>query len=398
MKKITIGLIILLIIVAGGFIYYKYFYNKIDSSLVIENEDIKKKDFLKDKQAVIYFSSTIDQDVDNKGLSYAVFINDKGEATGHKMKSLELGTIVNHDDELLLVDKNKIRLIGNTYKEFKMNKEQHTGDKSGYLEKQKIYFTLFNSGRNKNGNYDSNVYYGNDKGFKMGNVPYYILTSGVDYDEVPILTQDPVKNKYVLRKLLMSPNKFELKDIVMIDNKNGLEYDGLSPIISDKSYYYLILSEYIDDTNDNTVLFRINKKTLKQDKFDLIEYKNNDNITATFPFNTRNSSYIYENKLYYIDGLGQVITFDTKSNKIEKKFTIDNPVTDGVRHGEEIFFKNDKLYLTRYDEKRKDKYYIEIYSLVNGKKLKEINIKGLDKIISSVKGKSIHSYDFKMLK
>lgn len=49
--------------------------------------------FLKDKHAVLYLSSTADQDMDGKGISYAVFINKNGEASGYKMNGLELGGI-----------------------------------------------------------------------------------------------------------------------------------------------------------------------------------------------------------------------------------------------------------------------------------------------------------------
>ena len=71
---------------------------------------------------------------------------------------------------------------------------------------------------------------------------------------------------------------------------------------------------------------------------------------------------------------------------------------DGIRHNEEAYFVGDQLFVLRYDDSKKDKYYLESYSLENGEKVEEQGIEGLDKILSSVKGTSIYSYDFKILK
>ena len=48
---------------------------------------------------MLYFSSTADQDLDGKGISYAIFINKQGVASGYKMGGLELGGIGVSDDK-----------------------------------------------------------------------------------------------------------------------------------------------------------------------------------------------------------------------------------------------------------------------------------------------------------
>ncbi len=89
MKKIII--LILSVILIAALIYFFFFRNSTVNS--ISEEDIEKKGFLKDKQAVIYLSSTADQDMDGNGISYAIFIDKNEKAHGYKMNGLELGGI-----------------------------------------------------------------------------------------------------------------------------------------------------------------------------------------------------------------------------------------------------------------------------------------------------------------
>ncbi|MCU5200979.1 hypothetical protein OCD87_11910, partial [Bacillus paranthracis] len=124
MKKIIVLILSIILIVA--LIYFFFFKNNNVNS--ISEEDIEKKDFLKDKQAVIYLSSTADQDMDGNGISYAIFIDKNAKAHGYKMNGLELGGIGVSDNkkEIVLESKDNIKFIGDDFKNFKM-KYQHTG-------------------------------------------------------------------------------------------------------------------------------------------------------------------------------------------------------------------------------------------------------------------------------
>ncbi|MBK3497150.1 hypothetical protein JFL43_20415 [Viridibacillus sp. YIM B01967] len=397
MKKINKFVIGVLVILIGVCIYYFSYQN--NKTLFIKDEEIQQKSFLENKQAVLYLSTTADQDMDNRGISYSIFLDDEGKTSAYKMKGLELGSIAISEDnkEVLLESKDKIRIIGDMYQEFDM-KNQYTGEKTGYLKNRDLYFSIYNTGVNTStGNYDSNVVFGNKKGFKMGNIPYYISTSGINEDEVIILTKDIEKNQHDLRRVIIGGNEVKVENVIQLENEKNAEYASLSSIISDDKYYYFILSEYVSETSENVILFRVNKETLKQEKITVSKYKNNNNLVSIIPFNIKNSTYLYDNELYYINGLGEVFTLNTKTNDIAIKFTIKNAPKDGVRHNEETFFQNGNLYVLRYNINAKNKYYIEVYSLKSGEKLNEIKMEGLDKILSSVKGKSIYSYDFKML-
>ncbi|MGG2026803.1 hypothetical protein AB1282_13960 [Gottfriedia sp. S16(2024)] len=369
------------------------------SPFIVKEETIRKNNFLDDKQAVLYYSSTADQDMDDRGISIVIFVDDNGVARGYKMKGLELGSVGLGESGLLVEDKETLRLIGNKYKEVKM-KYQHTGEITGYLKSSNLYFTIFNSGFVKNG-YASNVLFGNEQGFKKGNIPHYINTSGVDKNEILILTED--NETCYLRKVSFDVNKLKITDLIQLKNRNGYDsYGPSSQIISDENYYYMVLEERkqgnLKDANE--VLVRINKKTLKQDMITLVTYKNKtiNQLTATIPYSTDHSIYIYGKELFFSNGLGEVYTMDTTSNLVKKKFTIENPRKGPYRYGEKTYFKNDSMFVVRYDSKKKVKYYIEQYSLITGKKTNVVQMKGVDEILSSIKGKSVHSYDFKILK
>ncbi|MGG0454641.1 hypothetical protein [Bacillus mycoides] len=393
MKKILFA--ILSVIVVTVLVYYFFFSNSnVD---LISEEDVQKKDFLKDKQSVIYLSSTADQDMDGKGISYAVFINKNGEASGYKMNGLELGGIgvSENKKELLLESKDKLKFVGENFKEFKM-KYQHTGDYRAYLKNSDLFVNIYNSGSNPDtGGYDSNVVYGNKKGIHKGNIPHYLISAGVDEETIPIMTHDIDKKEYTLKRLTFNDLKMKLEDVTEISVDKNMTYSSYSSILSDSNSYYTVLVE-----NDNTIkgkvyLLRVNKTTLKQE---LVLLSSEEDSTASIPFTKNNSAYLHNNELYFINGLGNVITFNTQTNTVNTKFKIDYSVTDGVRYNEQTFFQGDQLYVLRYDKNRKNNYYIEIYSLKDGKKIKETEISGMEEIIKSVRGgKSIHAYDFKVL-
>ncbi|XLP22100.1 hypothetical protein ACFMB7_27050 [Bacillus toyonensis] len=393
MKKILF--IILGVILVTVLVYYFFFRNSnVD---LISEEDVQKKDFLKDKQAVIYLSSTADQDMDGKGISYAVFINKNGEASGYKMNGLELGGIgvSENKKELLLESKDKLKIVGENFKEFKM-KYQHTGDYRAYLKNSDLFVNIYNSGSNPDtGGYDSNIVYGNKKGIYKGNIPHYLMSAGVDEETILVMTNDIDKKEYSLKKLTFNDLKMKLEDITEISLDKNMSYSSYSSILSDSNSYYTILVE-----NDNTIkgkvyLLRVNKATLKQE---LVLLSSEENTTASIPFTKNNSAYLHNNELYFINGLGNVITFNTQTNTVNTKFKIDYSETDGVRYNEQTFFQGDQLHVLRYNKNRKNNYYIEIYSLKDGKKIKETEISGMEEILKSVRGgKSIHAYDFKVL-
>lgn len=377
--------------------YYLCINDK-DANL-LSDKDIQNTNFLNDKKAVVYVSSTADQDLDGKGVSYAIFINKQGIASGYKMGGLELGGIGVSDDkkQVLLESKDNIKFLGENPTTHKI-KYQHTGDFNGYLANQKIFVNIYNSGMNKeNGNYDSNVLFGNEKVIHKSNIPHFIISSGLDGENILVATQDLVTNKYELERLTFNDTTMNIANITEL-NVNGKEdHANLSPILVDSENYYMVMStiDKDDPLKGETFLLRTNKTTLEQNT--IFMYKE-ENSTATSPFSLDNSAYIYNDELYFINGLGEVYTYNPKNDAMSHKFSIDYHVKDGVRYNEQTYFENDSLYVLRYDAKRNNKYYIERYNLTNGKKVSEQEIQGIESILATVKGgKKVYAYDFKML-
>ena len=393
MKK---GLFIILCLGLIAILIYFFFFRNVNINSISQKE-IQQTDFLKDKQAVVYLSSTADQDMDGQGISYAIFIDKKGRASGYKMNGLELGgiSVSGNKKEILLESKNKLRIIGENFKEFEM-KYQHTGEQRAYLDKENLFVNIYNSGVNVDtGGYNSNVVYLNQQGIHTGNIPHYLMSSGMVEDAALVITADLDEKQYSLKKITFNNLKMEIEDVSSIELNKNKEYSSYSSVLSDSKYYYNVLVENDGANNDKIYLLRIDKTTLKQE---LILLSPKADPTASIPFTKNNSTHLYNNELYFINGLGEVTTFHTQTNLIKTKFKIDYHVADGVRYNEQTYFKDDQLYVLRYDENKKDKYYLEIYSLKSGKKMKEIEVTGMNEIINSVRGgKKIYAYDFKML-
>ena len=385
----------------GVIIYFSYtlFFQSTsaDGSGFLSKAEMEKDNFLHNKKAVIYLSTTADQDIDGEGFSYAVFIDNKGKAQALKMEGLELGSTAVNEDSVFLEEKDKVRIVGEEYKEFPMKTDQYTGERSGYIENKNIFFSIYNSGFSPEGKgYLSDVRFGNASKFQTDSIPFYIAASGMEDDKINILTQDVDQNKFDLRQVTID-NALEIEHVAKIDTPEDEFFNSLAPVLSDEKYYYLVLSSAIDDFNEKTYLYRIAKDSLEQKVYDFVEYKNIKDLVSTIPYNFKNSAHIFNEVLYFINGLGDVYTFDTSNEKIQKKFSIENASQSKVRNNEETYFKDDSLFVLRYSDDKKEKYYLEEYSLDNGTLQNTLDITGFHELLSNVKRKSIYSYDLKVL-
>lgn len=391
-KKIVIGAILLFTIILV--IYLTKDKNTLDSSLLLSDE-ISEENLLKNTKAIIYLSTTADQDIDNKGLSYGVFVQDDNSIQALAMKGLELGSIAVGKDEILLEDKNSINIISDQIKKFKMDTPQYTGERTGYLPEKELFFSIYNSGFTENG-YSSDVRYGDSKGFNVDSIPYYIVASGTTENSVHILTQDSETNRFNLKEITFD-EELKINDLTTIQTLSTENMQVLAPILSDESYYYLILSTISSDTNESISIYRINKETFEQHTFEFINYNNVD-LTATIPYNYKNSATIHQNKLYYANGLGEIYAFNLNTTAVTKEFDLNKVSHSKVRHNEETYFKAGNLYVLRYSPDKKEQYYLESYSLEKGILTDSIDIHGLDKIIKQSRNKKVYSYDLKILK
>lgn len=364
------------------------------SSLLSLNE-VSDKNILANTKAIIYLSTTADQDIDGKGVSYGVFVQEDHSVQALAMKGLELGSVAVGKDQLLLEDKNNVTLISDQTKKFKMDTPQYTGERTGYLPEKDLFFSIYNSGFVEEG-YSSDVRYGDSKGFHVESIPYYIAASGTTGKSVDILTQDLEENEFHLKEVTFDEG-LNVKDIAPIQVESTENMQVLAPVLSDESHYYLIISEIINDTSEAVSIYRINKNTSEQDTFELINYKDVD-LTATIPYNYKNSATIHQNKLYYANGIGDIYSFNLETTAVEKAFSLEKASNSSVRHNEETYFKEGDLHVLRHSKDKKEHYYLETYSLEKGMLTDSVDIHGLDAILEQSKNKNVYSYDLKVLK
>lgn len=144
MKKwmITIALLML----AGIALFV--FVSPLKSHKAVSQQDLRDPDFLDDKEILLYFSTSADQDAFGGGKSYALFISQDGSLSSFKMKGLELGSAKVHGDSVMLEDKNTIFTIKDGLSSHK-RAYQHTGDSAGFLQNTDGFYTLYNSGYDK---------------------------------------------------------------------------------------------------------------------------------------------------------------------------------------------------------------------------------------------------------
>ncbi|PGZ94188.1 hypothetical protein [Bacillus sp. AFS029533] len=393
--KIILSTLIVALILSGGYSFYVYAWDPSEKVSVKEDE-MTNIDFLKDKRAVIYFSTTADQDSNDDGMSYAMFVDEKGQANSIKMEGLELGNITKSTNQVFIEDKNRIQLLGGKYEDFHLKKSQYTGERSGYLPGKDLFFSIYNTGFNKKGGYDSDVRYGNENGFKTGTIPNYLVSSGVVGDNVYVLANDQTKPKVFVLKEVTLDNKFDVKDLAKIETPN--EVAAESEVLADQNYFYFIMGATTDDHNKDDLLIRVHKQTKKQDIFPLVHYAGVDDIIETIVFNVRQSAYLYKDELYFVDGLGDVYTFNTKTEQIQKKFSFVDADKTKVGYNEQVYFQDDHVYYFRFNPKS-EKYTIDVYSLLTGKQESQQEITGIKEVMNQVqkRGKSIYSYGFMML-
>ena len=86
-KWMIVGIIALFIAVAATSYYVSSRQHSVD---FLSEDDLSNPDLLTDTTAILYFSTTADQDMNRDGLSFAVFVDDEGKTKLWEMDGLDL--------------------------------------------------------------------------------------------------------------------------------------------------------------------------------------------------------------------------------------------------------------------------------------------------------------------
>ncbi|MGE7621590.1 hypothetical protein ACQKMD_00670 [Viridibacillus sp. NPDC096237] len=387
MKKIIIKLIVLIIIIFSIALVFKYLMNpKNEKSIDFTPETIKNT------RAIVYFSPTADNDFDNQAISYAIFIDHKNNTKGLKMKGLELGSVLYKNNTILLEDKNSIKLLDDEVKIFNMDDKQYTGELTGYLKPNDIFFSIYNTGL-INGQYHSNIRYGNANGFKLDDIPSYIFTSGSDQSQIYLMTSDIEKGTYEVQTATIN-DKIQINILTSLRELYGKDLFPLSGILSNDTNLYILYGEPINDNEFTISLLSVNKVTGKQ-QINLLKSEENSNISAYFPYSVKSSSSIIDNTLYYVDGTGAVYSIDLNTKNMELNFTLKGASNKGNRVISQVkFYKDSLFYLYR---SQKEKIFLDRYDLHSKERNQHNEIKGIHPILSENNGKNLSSYDLEII-
>jgi hypothetical protein len=269
--SIASGIIILAVL---GYWFYFCVWDS-STAVLLSEEELRQKDFLRDKQAILFYSTTAPENGFNDGLSYAVFVDNQGKAKSWKMKGLEDGTMAANADQVYIEEKDKVRLVGKYYKVFPMkDMEQHTGERTGYLKKDHLFYSIYNSGFDGKGGYRSDVRWGNEAGFHTGSIPNFIFSSGDDGEHIYVLGSNMEHTRYYLKEVHLTPQKMEVKTLA--DWKEDMS--PASDIFVGKDAFYVAFYGINSDPNSGSYvqLMRIDKKTYQQEMYPLVKYANDD--------------------------------------------------------------------------------------------------------------------------
>ncbi|MEC1444432.1 hypothetical protein [Bacillus subtilis] len=371
MKKwmITIAMLIL----AGIALFV--FISPLKNHKTVSQQDLRNPDFLDDKEVLLYFSSSADQDAFGGGKSYALFISQDGSLSSFQMKGLELGSAKVHGDSVMLEDKNTIYMIKDGLRSHK-RAYQHTGDSAGFLQNTDGFYTLYNSGYDKKGDgYRSELYRQMNGEWKKDVIPYYIRASGFHKGTIYALVPTTDEKGYQLLQIQADQKKLTYHKVTEWQYREGASVES-QLAVDDQAVYVMVRGQKARNLYQ---MVKINKKSGKVELHDIAEYKNDEQtIYSSMPFSFKKSFFSYHGSLYFIDGFGRVHKIDAKTGKTSIAFTFSQ---DKMKADfKEITQKGSSLYFFTYTYNKPA--YIEQYSLKTGKKMKEKEIRKVKDVVT----------------
>lgn len=196
------------------------------SHKTVSHQDLRDSSFLDDKEVLLYFSTSADQDAFGGGKSYALFISQDGSLSSFQMKGLELGSAKVHGENVMLEDKNTIYTIKDGLRSHK-RAYQHTGDSAGFLQNTDGFYTLYNSGYDKKGDgYRSELYRQMNEEWKKDVIPYYIRASGFHEGAIFALVPTADEKGYQLLQIQADQKKLTYHNITEWQYREGASVES----------------------------------------------------------------------------------------------------------------------------------------------------------------------------
>ena len=384
-KWMISGIIALIIVVAATTYYVSSRQHSVD---FLSEDELSNPELLTDTTSILYFSTTADQDMNRDGLSFAVFVDDEGKTKLWEMDGLELGTVYATEDTFFLEDRGHVYLTDSEEtKTFSMEQEEHTGEVTEFNEEDGLFYSVYNSGFTEDGGYASNIRFGNEEGFEIVHIPHYLQMSGMADGHLLMVTGD---NEHISLQKMPLNEEVDLEEIVSLGPLG--ERIGMAAILKEGEYYYLVMADTEKLTSD---VYRIHENTKEIETFPFYSYKDVEDYIVRIPYNLRNAATVDDGILYYVDGIGDVHTFNSNTGEVNLAFTLQGASQGNMKMSEQTYFQDGKLHFFRYHETTKT-HSIDTYDIKTGNLLSELPIEGLDAMFEYVqqKKKRVSPYDF----
>ncbi|WP_397536814.1 hypothetical protein [Rummeliibacillus pycnus] len=382
-KKIGIGILIIAILVVLIFCIKTLIGTVIDKKNAVSEENI-----ISDTKAVLYLSSAL-QDTDFK--SYAVFIDKQNKASYMKLNGLDFGTIAYGNKTLFIEDTNSIRLLtDHKTKKTKFNNAEYAATYANYLPKQKLFYSIHNSGVGQNGNYYSNIRFGNQKKFSYQKIAKYIVAAGNDKENIFYLSENDNGTSYKMSISTISNNKWKEKISKKIDEWNNQDMTPISEFFFKDGKAYCLVTNSQNKNKDALSLFIIDSKKNDYTIQKVKDLKESDTeLSGTYSSST--SSYLKDHHLFYVTNEMNVFSIDINTNKIEKRLELPN--TDTNTRLAQVSFHDNLLYYL-YKTHQGD-YFLDAYNLTSSKTIQHKKLENMSTIEKRVDG--LYNYDMKIL-
>src|SRR5690606_24233193 len=162
-----------------------------------------------------------------------------------------------------------------------------------------------------------------------------------------------------------------------------------SNIIAHENFIYFVAVK-----RSEIVIVRINKQTLEKQEFFIENIKDTSDRTAKTPFMRRKSLGLHKDKLYYVNGLGHVYSFDMNNQKVNRAFEFLDyeKESPNIIYEEQIDFKDNLIYFFRLNNNI-DEYTLEKYDLDNGERVYSESFPVIKEFMEKHLKKSIATYD-----
>ncbi|GEN32116.1 hypothetical protein HNQ35_002533 [Cerasibacillus quisquiliarum] len=376
---------------------FVWFMTKNPTTQILTEEQLDDPNFLEDKLAVLYYSTTMDT---TPGKGFVVFVDEEGTIYPYQTKGLELGSVTYSDEvgAVFFQDESHDYVVSKStgLTKRKRDKKQYTGDFVAAKDDD-TFFSIFNTGiPDGSSEYQSDIYWEQGNELKQDTLPFYIDTRGVHSNVIYLIAANPLNDEkmsvdFTLHQVTLS-DKAETKQMMSWNEADAYPLSHL--IYHDHHLYYMTLFHEQDQSYFKIGDIDLNKKTVTYHEL----FATNSELEQDYLPYGRKSIHIHDDLLYAIDGKGNIYTMALKTKQIEKNFNIVENINPASFV--KVDWKDEQLFLYYSHLNEKEEVFeqsaIVIYDLLTREKTQTYEIEGLDDFLN--KHHQVYAYDIAFIK